>query len=868
MDSLLSPLLRSLFTLGLVLLAPAARSIAGQGAEEPPSAEEALQEFESRLRQRLSRHPFFKRVAFEWVREYEDFLILVQKPAVAEAGYVEKAAKLRSAESQVLNLRFRQGFAKEHGLSLRDTSPRLVVVVLATAGDFGNYFKLITRTNPGSRTVFYNPAERLLVTCQTPFRGNDTSAKNRRFESQERASQLVHAYSARSEALPEPYWFQRALITEICGTGDREWVMKGVGKSTDWSYHLLVEAIQEPEKRTPLLPPWQSFVGAADRDAVLRGARDRASAAELRLPMFSTILRLYDVQSGAFLSYLLQHPDEELRGKARLFVEHVMKSPGRTAFFEKDFRGVDWLRLEASFWHDLVARHAAECEAAELDAEQLDAFLFERAGGDAAALASAAAAAPVDLLAILTGAEERLALAIACVRSGDSPRALELLDEGLAGAALDEVDRERLERERVRVAAWIALCERYARHLVDSGDKLSIELGEKRLVAEVQGFEEGRLVLGSNNRDLESLELRELDPVHLARRMGESRSGFEPGWAMPYPIVLDPKARATRWLKGEEPERRALAQDDEHDYPARSAWVAAAGEALVLATAPSDGERVLRPELAEERLALVESLWGRRESVPFVGRLESGLRGAAAVELGACFDQLELGELLAGQIEHLHDGRVRLRYDFDDAAQLADWPLDELAGSESGNYPPVSAAPSLEVKAGRLVGLGPISRSHLLGFRGPQSIVWRERTRLGGGLSGDKVLQFRIALCTEPGDSYAATFNSLFLSARDPRAGEYVYEPPPVNDAKFDVEYDIELVHDGESTLNLRRDGRDVHGIPVGSRLAGRPQLWFNSDYAVEIDELELVGEVDESSLAELRERHVLEGLTELDLRP
>jgi hypothetical protein len=105
--------------------------------------EDSFEQFQANLHQRIARHSYFKKIDLEWVWEYEDFVVLVQKLPKLEEGYVAKVAKLRSAESKVMNLAFRESLARELDLTLRPTSPRMAIVVLATAGDFDNYFQVM-----------------------------------------------------------------------------------------------------------------------------------------------------------------------------------------------------------------------------------------------------------------------------------------------------------------------------------------------------------------------------------------------------------------------------------------------------------------------------------------------------------------------------------------------------------------------------------------------------------------------------------------------------------------------------------------------------------------------------------------------------
>lgn len=848
-----------------LLFASTTASAAPPLQDESQTNEEA---FRANLEHRISRHPYFKRIKLDWVWDHNDFVILVQRPATPSDEYTKRVARLHSSTSQKMNKHFAEGIAHEYGVSLRETSPRMVIAVLATYRDFDNYSQLILRKEPRGRVSSYNPGDRMFVTCESPFRGTSNIAKNHRaLDRMDRAQQIVQAYSTSTLGPPEPHWLFRALCLEACELNNRDTAKQGLGKASEWSYHQVSELIQDPAKRVTLLHSLPEFFRFRSWQEVSRASNARALASGVKAPSAFTADQAFNFQAGALFQYLAIYSDDDMQARMRTFAESAMKGRLKQKPFERVFEDVDWARVEADFWRHVWKRHAEESTDEKLDELQLKAFLNERKGLEADALATKETVESIDLIERLTTSDQRLALAIAAVRLGDVERADAILSESLSGVSLTDDQRKRFEREQVRVRAWLSLRNRYFEQLISSGKKLSIDFEGKRLLAAVTAIQAGELTLASNNRNLKTLAIKRLDALQLARKMAEKRSNFEVDWSIAYPFVIEPDLSAARWLKGDEPERQQLAEDEGSDYVARAPWIDAAACVLVLGgDPPSEGERIVNPKLVDERLALIVSLWKQREALPEITDFRAGLISLAEVEYASRFDNLELEDLVAGQIEELRDGRVRLRYDFEDRLQIIDWPLDAEPGFHQ-HWSPSQVPFSLDIEGGQLSGVGQGSRSHVLGFEGPQSMIWKERIPLEEDVTNDKLLLFRFGLCTVLGkETFAGAKNSVELIVRDADKRELASKAPKNDQMAYQSTYVVELVHDGESTLTLKRKNAEISSIPVGSRLSGRPQLWLHTDYRVIIDELEIVGRVTEASMRELRKLRVSEQVRQLGL--
>ena len=848
--------------LGLLPLAvPAAQAAPAALVGLQESAED-LEAFQTNLHRRIARHPYFKKIDLQFVWDHDGFAVLVQKPAKMEAGYVGKVAKLRVAESMVMNSRFKDGLAQDWEIGLRSTAPRLTIIVLASPGDMDNYFQVLFKAKAGARTAYYNPSERVLVLYEQPFGRSQRRADMLRLhERHERALQIAHGYGANSLALPGPYWFHQGLANEISGNNDRELSKAGVGKASEWAYHRICAAIQDPQARPVQLLPLPLLFRQTDYWSVGIACRERATAARVQPVGNGWYNHAFQATAGALFRYLTFDAPEDLRARMKSFSEAAMKNRLQNSPFEKHFEGVDWGRVERDFWTHVWRTHKDQAGDEPVDEAALATFLRDLGGTPGEApVAADASFAPASLLAGIHDPEAVLALAIAQVRRGDPEAAAARLQATLETFPTGRA-RERLERELLRVRSWMEERDRFFAHLVESGKKLTLERPEGRLVATVARVEKGKLILASSNRGLDAIEIASLDPAQLVRRMTEKRSGFEATWAVAYPVVLDPDAKPRRYLRGDEPERVALAEDVKNDYPRRTRALEAARHLLVLGSAPEDGV-----ESAAERVTHLRDLVGLRKDVAFVQELAPLLRHSAAFELTRDFDGKELSQVLNGKVEDKGDGSVHLIYDFESPDQLLDWPLDEYRADLHKRWPAPQVSQSyLEVRKGKLEGLGEVSRTHLLVFEGPQAVIWKIRVSTGGAYTPQKPDAVRVGLCSNEEGHYAASYGGLELEVLTAES-EYVFQPPPRFTYLLDSEYVRELRLEAGGRLTVHSDGQEANSTTCPVELAGHPQIFLHSDYLVEIDQIELFGTVTTASRAALRERWVQARLQELGL--
>ena len=625
---------------------------------------------------------------------------------------------------------------------------------------------------------------------------------------------------------------------------------------------LLVGYTQKSKQRAQyLLPVWR-LLGTAHYTAAIDACTAQAKARKVTPGTPWNAYLACRANITLLFHFLWHESGADVQKRTRAFTEDALKGRLKMRPFTKHFEGVDLAELERSYWIWVWKEFNRRDQKKRSDSDNFELFLTELMGEVQGAPGKPgqsplvpATIRPKDLLSAVEGSDALLAMAIAAMRMGRSETADELLTQAIAGSMSDE-ETERLEREQARVQAWIALRDRFCEHLVTSGKKLNIEYEGKKLVAAVTKAERGVLTFASNKRGIETLAASELGTLPLARKMLEKKLGFEADWALAYAYVVAGDTKARRYLKGDEPERQSLAADFDDDYPERAEHVEIGLDLVAIATA--QGTR-------DDRIQRLHNLWAKRYGVEYLAEVAPYLKSLARQALGEEFDARGITGILAGRYEELSDGRIRLRYDFDDRAQLADWPEFTMPTLFSEGFAsPKTKENSLEVDNGCLSGIGSAARRHALAFEGPQRISWKERFFECEGSVDESIFIYEVGLFSDLKAKWVSMRNSVELEVHDQSKGHYELEDFGRDIANYETVQLAELVHDGAHNVALLHDGEETGSVECDGFSAGHPMMLVHSDYRVEILELEITGKPTAASLQGFRDDWVTGRLREM----
>ncbi len=823
----------------LLLLAILASSFAPLSLAQ--EVDEELESFQQNLTRRLGRHPYFSTIDYDFVWEHEPFVFVVQKPARVTPGYTERVVAERLPILTALHDRFVEDLGRPLGLRLRPASPRMAVFVFATPGDWENYQRVVWKTTYRSLTSYYSAADRLLLLRENPFGGGpERTPWVYHCEVRQAARLILHGYGSSSETLPGPIWFQGGMADDLASHTRFEPDAFEEREPGPLGVRWIVSILHDEELRRVGALPLQQLFGLASLDEAIAACNRRSEEVRGKGISSTWAADVTITQLGLLCHYLRRQAAPEWREAMARFTEEAMKGKldGRSFIEGKSEEEIG--ELERALYEFIWKEHARLWPEVPRDTAALTSFFAERwAPTEQPTLTEFGAESAI---ASITDPAVRLSLAIACARAGDTDRALKIL-EALA------VGDSRAARELGRVRAWVLLRDEYLAGLVGSKSKLSITWLGEPLSAKVEKLEAGVLYLGGNKRKVKSVPVHEIDPVDLASLINRRSSGLSDRWARAYPLVIAyENKKAKRPLAGDAPELPSLIRDFEEDYPQRRESVEAL-EALVELARLQPRDSIAT---ARRALELVQVLWSKRHALDFVPPLKGDLRVCASRAYVNIFEKQGLAETLEGELTRLPDGRTRLRYDFEDPAQLRDWPLETGPDELRKDAPELHRERSiLDCEKGKLRLAGTASRRHVLGFEGEQGIRWNDITHQGpGGARDEYILQCLVMMCCKDDGSYIASTNSNTLELNDTETGEYLHELTPVIQTHFDTEYQMELHHDGSETVTLWRDSHRDLEIPCGPRKEGGVRLWIHSDYVSEFEELEIIGTITEESLA------------------
>lgn len=405
---------------------------------------------------------------------------------------------------------------------------------------------------------------------------------------------------------------------------------------------------------------------------------------------------------------------------------------------------------------------------------------------------------PAELRPRLEDPKIALPLAAYLTSRGDAESARDHL-RALDTAGLTAEEARRVAEELARVEAWIDTRDRFLAHVHATGRKFEVPDGDKRRRVEIDRIEDGVVYFAENRWDVAPIHVTDLDPLELAREMGDKKNGFEAGDVRLFVYALCGDKRWKGLLKGDDEAVEHLRRAGEHEYPV---WLGSGrvyASLLELSAQPAP----TGPEAGSATLASVRGLIDE-----FQGRAELEAARESLVQLAECaqYEALAAGgleSLFAGAVTALEEGRVRVVYSFSDPAVLRDFDLGTYSREGTG-FVADAESKGMHFEDGALFAEGSgCIRTHAT-FEGPIDARYTYATMSatgGGGLSLG---------VHDDGDGYC-------LRAEDAMLLWWAHPDrnPPMGTEHFDgmisfrtrVEYEIRLKLDDKGNVDLSRSG-------------------------------------------------------------
>ena len=198
---------------------------------------------------------------------------------------------------------------------------------------------------------------------------------------------------------------------------------------------------------------------------------------------------------------------------------------------------------------------------------------------------------------------------------------------------------------------------------------------------------------------------------------------------------------------------------------------------------------------------------------------------------------------LAGRVETLRDGRVRVTYDFDDAVESADFEPTGYMIERRQRMSPLATDPEesgLRVARGSFTGRGSECYRLPVAFESPMSMT----VEVSYGEvppNGTPESMLMLGICDDGRESFASLQGHGTVEVTDRPSGYQVFEPAPIVELAVNLSYLLELRHSGER-FAVYIDGDRIQEVDAGPRKAGAVWMLVHSDALVTIHRLVIEG--------------------------
>jgi hypothetical protein len=296
----------------------------------------------------------------------------------------------------------------------------------------------------------------------------------------------------------------------------------------------------------------------------------------------------------------------------------------------------------------------------------------------------------------------------------------------------------------------------------------------------------------------------------------------------------------------------ALKEDAFVWYPEMLKSAVAAGKLAVVDELPSASDRAS----AESLLGAIESALEHRK-LAFVAQREAELLARARLALQVAALELGPADATRAEVSELPDGRIKLRWGFEDARQLDDIEHEPTIGQDQLRERKQLSRLRLEPQAS-------IENSALV-LRGPG--VWALPLSLEAPYSIKLKLKVKDDLQKELKETpYFGILHSVAGPRRwiltDPFGGVVELDEgsgmsrdagiAPGRKLLVDEATTIQISHEGVN-MSCGADGKWTSTLPAMRRRAGRVYLVAVGDYALRVEDLEIEGGIDRSWYASMR---------------
>lgn len=461
--------------------------------------------------------------------------------------------------------------------------------------------------------------------------------------------------------------------------------------------------------------------------------------------------------------------------------------------------------------------------------------------------------------------KSRMDLAMARAARGAIAAAAKEMKE-ITRSTLIESFKFEVQAESERMEIAVIGRDRFLNALLKSGKKLAFKHEGNNLKVKLLAYEDGLLSFEpKRGADPVLISADDIRPDELALAMGRDANKYGPSWLRGYLLAIGGDSKWKRFVDTKSSSGKALAIDIDGRI---KTWIDAGNATLAL----DDMAYMARPTNVAEGEATLEAinaLLKKYGETPALIQVKAELRTLTGEALAPLFAQTGVLGLVNGKITNLKEGRIKLAYDFKKPEQAKDFKADhdymENWRSARGKISDEAKKEGFSIRGGQFTGRGAKCFRLPIPFDAP---TIRYRLMYGRASGKEKAAaNFSVGICDNANGSYIAAHDVYDLEVLD-----QVVVPPFVQaafeegkrDTKYAKPYEIEIRHDGEETVYLSVNGKEVRKIRCGKRLSGDIFLWVHASSPIALINLEIEGTPNLEGRVEERAAWVEEQLIDM----
>jgi hypothetical protein len=845
-----------------MLCAPLARFVSPQGEALPGDGRSG---FLAKIDRDIAAHRFLRTVKRVRLEDWAPAVIDVQLPADAPADYAAKIGAELGPWIQALESAFARDYAGPLELPVDPGRASPYVLVLATRGDWVNFADLRPPRLLFDSRGACDPQTGMVVTYRDPATG---PWPYREAVLTYCARMLLERSRAASQREGSTLWIESGFPYFLSFTQGPEPDSLEKHPADIRALAYLDRYARDPALRAGYLHPLRELVAFADSTAVQKAVQRKAPAVGLAVEP-ELVSYLFFAEANLFVHFLHRGMDGKWRESLpRLLDGALADQPGASVAAEVfGPHGLD--EIEPAFFA-FVQRELASATGTRPEVSLPDGAPIDppesapvMAAPAAPVVPEAPKWTPAELVLQPSESDAWLARAVHHGLRGEIVAAIAELDV-LAAQGLAPETGKRVAAEKQRLSLLRDLRKTVLAELQRSGKPLKVELAGQRLSAKIVAVDGELVRLEPGRTGIAELHEAEIPPSAVIALASKEALAAAGGWIAAWPACVEGDPKWKRDLvKDKSPEAVALRADAEGGYPAMLGVAQAALELEKLA-ALAEVSEVSQATTVQEA---VRSLWQDHRDVECVSSRATALRGLAERAFGLLakgYDPVE--HLHASKLEHFDDGRVRIAYGFDDAAELEDFHEDASYQKErQALLAPLALSPaetSRLVEGSALLANGKRLLLHVLDFEAPMRLSWSFSFSYVQGKPSQEC-NFYVGMCADSkgvdicGDHVGWMYLET-LTNQATVAG-------PTRELYMDRAYQMELRHDG-SKAEYWKDGVLQGSAPAAAWKGGNVFLCLNSDMLLTLTDFTIEGRISVASITRARERWVADQVASLGI--